>query len=131
LPGVRPESKSKRRANAFDQFLEMFGKPPRLMSSDTERSCECNMAQAFQMISGPTVSEMLAEKHNRVTRLIDSGESDREIVEELFWTALTRAPTQAEMGALLAALGAAKDRRAELEDILWGLMNSKEFLFRQ
>ncbi len=89
------------------------------------------MAQAFQMINGPTVSEMLAEKHNRVTRLVESGRSDREIVEELFWTALTRAPTRAEGEVLLPELGAAKDRRAELEDILWGLMNSKEFLFRQ
>jgi len=131
LPGVRPESKSKRRENASDQFLEMFGKPPRLMTSDTERSCECNMAQAFQMISGPTVTELLREKENRITRLLASSKPNRQIVEELYWTALTRAPSEREIDALLAKLDAAKDRRAELEDILWGLLNSKEFLFRR
>jgi len=131
LPGVRPESKGKRRANQWDQFLELFGKPPRLLTTDTERSCECNMGQAFQMISGPTVNELLSEKENRVSRLLASGESNREVLEELFWGTLTRAPSQAELGNLSPGLDGAKERRAELEDILWGLLNSKDFLFRR
>jgi len=131
LPGVRPESKGKRRANQWDQFLELFGKPPRLLTTDTERSCECNMGQAFQMISGPTVNELLSEKDNRVSRLLASGESNREVLEELFWGTLTRAPTPAELGNLSPGLDSTKERRAELEDILWGLLNSKDFLFRK
>jgi len=131
LPGVRPESKGKRRANQWDQFLELFGKPPRLLTTDTERSCECNMGQAFQMISGPTVNELLSEKENRVSRLLASGESNREVLEELFWGTLTRAPTPAEVGNLSPGLDTTKERRAELEDILWGLLNSKDFLFRK
>ena len=131
LPGVRPESKGKRRANQLDQFLDIFGKPPRLMTTDTERSCECNMGQAFQMISGRTVNELLAEKENRVSRLVAAGKSNREIVENLFWTALTRAPTHEEQSGLLPGLESARDRRAELEDILWGLLNSKDFVFRR
>ena len=131
LPGVRPESKGKRRAHPLDQFLELFGKPPRLLTTDTERSCECNMAQAFQMISGPTVSELLAEKENRIRRLVVSDKPNKKIVEELFWTALTRAPTQSELNNLLPALEAASDRRPELEDILWALLNSKDFVFRE
>jgi hypothetical protein len=131
LPGVRPESKGKRRANSLDQFLEIFGKPPRLLTTDTERSCECNMGQAFQMISGPTVNELLAQKENRISRLLATGKSDREIIEDLCLTALTRAPTQEELDNLLPGLDAAKDRRAELEDIFWGLLNSKDFLFRR
>src|SRR5205823_943927 len=113
-----------------DQFLEIFGKPPRLLATDTERSCECNMGQVFQMISGPTVNELLSEKENRVSRLLAAGRTNREILEELFWTTLTRSPTQAELDDFLPGLASAKDRRAELEDILWGLLNSKDFLFR-
>jgi hypothetical protein len=131
LPGVRPESKGKRRANQMDQFLEIFGKPPRLLTTDTERSCECNMGQVFQMISGPTVNELLAAKENRVTRLLAGSRSNREIVEELFWRALTRAPTPQELDNLLANLESTRDRRAELEDLMWGLLNSKDFVFRR
>ena len=131
LPGVRPESKGKRRANQLDHFLEAFGKPPRLLSSDTERSCECNMSQAFQMLSGPTVTDLLAAKTNRLTQWLESTMPDAELVDELFWTTLTRAPQPTERAALLDTLASAKDRRLELEDILWALLNSKEFLFRQ
>jgi hypothetical protein len=130
LPGVRPESKGQRRANHLDRFLELFGKPPRLLTTDAERSCECNMAQAFQLISGPTVNQMLAEKENRITRLIAANKSNQEMLEDLFWTALTRPPTQKETAVLLPRLNETTDVRRELEDILWGLLNSKEFVFR-
>ena len=53
------------------------------------------------------------------------------ILEELFWTALSRPPTKQERKNCLAGLDSAKDRRAELEDVLWGLLNSKDFLFRR
>ena len=131
LPGVRPESKGKRRASQSDQVLEILGKPPRLLSSDTERSCECNLGQAFQMLSGPTMTELLADKNNRIAALIVSGKSSEEMVNELFWTALSRPPMGAELQTLLPPLETSKDRRPELEDILWGLLNSKEFLFRE
>jgi hypothetical protein len=131
LPGVRPESKGKRRANQLDQFLELFGKPPRLLTSDSERNCECNLSQAFQLVSGPAANDLLAEKENRITRLLADGKSSRETLDELFWTTLTRPPTGEESKKLLELLDSASDRRAELEDILWGLMNSKEFVFRR
>ncbi len=89
------------------------------------------MGQAFQMISGPTVNQLLAEKENRVSRLLAAGKSNREIVEELFLSALARAPTQEEQSGLFPGLESARDCRAELEDILWALLNSKDFLFRK
>ena len=131
LPGVRPESKGKRRSNQLDQFLELFGKTPRLLATDTERSCECNLGQAFQLISGVTVNDMLAGQENRVGRLLAAGKSDSEILQELYWTALTRSPSSEELNQLLPLLHQAKDKRQEFDDILWALLNSKEFLFRK
>jgi hypothetical protein len=77
------------------------------------------------------VNELLAEKENRVSRLLAAGESTEKILEELFWAALTRAPSRTEREHFLPAIDSAPNRRAELEDILWGLLNSKEFVFRR
>jgi hypothetical protein len=133
LPGARPEKVRGRRGatGGSDQFLELFGKPPRLLTCECERSSETTMNQAFQMISGPTVNDLLTNSDNRLAQLLASGRSNREIVEEMYWTALTRAPAAAEMAKAVSYLENAKERRLALEDIVWGLLNAKEFVLRK
>lgn len=112
-----------------DQFLAAFGKPPRLLPSECERSCEPSMGQAFQMMNGPVLNEQLGRKYNVLAKL--AGEAPREAIDELWWRCLSRGPAPAEAAAALQHLGQAKDKRAALEDIAWSLLNSKEFLFRR
>lgn len=133
LPGARPEKVRGRRgaAESADQFLELFGKPPRLLTSECERSDETTMSQAFQMISGPTVNDLLTVPDNSLAKLIENGEPHRRIIEELYWSALTRAPTMPELERSEAYLGNSANLRQALEDIAWGLLNAKEFLLRR
>ena len=119
-----------RRPSSGDQFLKTFGKPQRLLNCACERSDEPTMAQAFQLISGAAINEMLAEKENRIGRMLQSGLANLQIVEELYWTALSRSPSREEQESAVAFLQRAKDRRAALEDLAWGLLNSPEFLLR-
>ena len=116
---------------AVDLFAASFGKPPRLIASDCERSNGTTLPQAFQLISGPLMQRMLVEKGNVLGGLAGAEKSDSEVVEALFWTALSRAPGEAERVRSAAYLGAAGDRRRALEDLAWALVNSKEFVFRQ
>ena len=53
----------------------------------------------------------------------------REVVEELYLAALSRRPTSDELAKLTGFVSKANDRRAAVEDVVWGLVNSKEFLF--
>jgi hypothetical protein len=131
LPGALAEKKRDQKKTESDVFLAEFGKPPRLLPSECERSCEPTMGQAFQLISGPAVTELLTRKDNRLDQLLASGKTDAQIVEELFWTALTRAPSKRENEKFTALLAASKNRRDTLEDLAWSLVNSKEFLFRR
>ena len=133
LPGVtttRGRDGSKGNGDA-DQFLKLFGKPPRLQSCDCERSDETTLGQTFQLVSGSLINRFLTKKENRLGTLLASNKTDREILSELYWTTLTRPPTADEYTATLRFLGQAVDRRAALEDITWGLLNSNEFLLRR
>lgn len=132
LPGALQEAKRGRGGKVdVDQFLAEFGKPARLLPSECERSCEPTMAQAFQLISGPAANELITRKENRLTELLDSQKPDAQVIEELFWTALTRAPSALESQKFWELLATSKNRRATLEDLAWSLANSKEFLFRK
>ncbi len=122
---------SRRGPGRLDQFLTAFGKPPRQTPSECERSTEPAMGQAFAFISGPTVQEFITAKDNRLAVLLASGKSSAAMVDDLFWTALTRAPGPTEARTLAKMIDEAPDRRAALEDILWGLLNAKEFVLRR
>ena len=57
--------------------------------------------------------------------------SDASIVDELYLAALSRYPTEAERRQLLGLLPApgAPEERPVFEDVFWGLLSSREFLF--
>jgi hypothetical protein len=63
--------------------------------------------------------------------LLAAGKTDGEILEELYWAALTRSPTGKERATMAAHVAAAKDRRKGLENVLWALLNAKEFVLRK
>ena len=116
---------------AVDRFAASFGKPPRLIASDCERSDATAMPQVFQLISGPLIQQLLTRGGNALDPLMGSEKTDPEAVDHLFWTALSRPPTAAELERSTAHLTNASDRRKALEDLAWALLNSKEFVFRQ
>ena len=55
------------------------------------------------------------------------------MIEDLYWTALSRPPTKSEEARAVSLLEASseKERRFVLEDLAWALLNSKEFVLRQ
>lgn len=114
-----------------DRFSATFGKPPRLVTSECERSNEVALPQVFQFTSGPLVQRALTEGNNVIGKLLKDGKGDGEIVDELAWSIVTRAPGAAEREKFYGYLGEAKDKRRASEDIAWALLNSKEFLFRR
>jgi hypothetical protein len=130
LPGVAAPRGRRRPASDGERFLTAFGKPVRLLSCECERSEDATLNQAFQLITGPLVNQMLRDADNRIGRLLAAGKSDAEIVEEFYLAALSRPPSATEQQAALAMIGRAKDRRTALEDLVWGLVNAKEFLLR-
>jgi hypothetical protein len=131
VAGVRLSREARQEPTEAELFLQRFGKPDRLLSCECERSDDATIGQAFQMLTGSLVNEMLTRKDNRIGRLMTAGKSDQTVLEELYLATLCRLPTPEELRAEALYLRRASDRRQALEDLAWGLLNAKEFQLRQ
>jgi hypothetical protein len=131
LPGVRPARQRDRTPTEGEQFLRRFGKPERLLSCECERSDDTTLEQAFQLLTGGVVNQQLRAPNNRLGRLLAQGKSNSEIIEEFYLAALNRFPLPQELNSARGMVERSASRRAALEDIVWGLVNAKEFLLRQ
>lgn len=130
IPGIQAVRRREGRPSSADLFLTTFGKPPRLQTCDCERSDETTLSQAFQSVSGSLVHQLLTESGNRIDALIRSSKPTAELVSDLYWNALSRAPTDDELLEASRYIDTAQSRRNGLEDVTWALLNSHEFLLR-
>ncbi|HUG92121.1 MAG TPA: DUF1549 and DUF1553 domain-containing protein [Planctomycetaceae bacterium] len=130
LPGVIAARRRDRPPQAGDQFLTLFGKPPRLQACECERSEESTLSQTFQLISGPLLHGMLSDAGNRLGGMSASA-SDEDAIVELYWTVLSRPPSEAECAAAVGLVQSAEERRTGLEDVAWALATSNEFVLRR
>jgi hypothetical protein len=111
-------------------FLKTFGQPARELACECERESDSNLAQALQLINGPTINEKIRNPNNRLGKLLTAKKTDQEMLSELYFTALARAPLPAEVNAALGHVNKSTDKRKAWEDVMWALLNTREFLFR-
>ena len=112
-------------------FLEAFGRPARALACECERDPATTLAQALQLVGGGIVNQKVRDPNGRAARLAVSDLPPSAIVEELFLAALSRAPSDDESQLLASQIGpAGSNRTAAVEDVLWTLLNHREFLFQ-
>ncbi len=111
--------------------LDTFGRPDPNQDPPCERTSDTSVVQALHLMNAPDLQKKLTSDEGRVARLAKSKQSPGEIVEELYLIAYGRLPTPDEQrfGLSLFADGKA-DRRAAIEDLLWALLNTPEFVFK-
>lgn len=130
--GTRAMQLPDTRVNSY--FLTVFGRPERVTTSAAERMQDPTLPQALHTINGETLNEKVIDDRGVIARMVADGRSNAEVLDELYWSALSRPPTARERTAILAALehtpGADPDaRRRGLEDLAWAVLTSTEFLF--
>ena len=87
------------------------------------------MTQALLMISGGLLNRKVSDPRGRVARLVAAKTPTAQAVEELFLCTVSRPPTPEECREAVAEIQAAPAPKEGLEDMLWTLLNTREFQF--
>lgn len=116
-------------SNYPNYFLATFGKPRRTSTCECERTSEENLAQALHTLNGDILAVKLADGTGRVSKLVKAKAPPAQAIEELYLATLSRRPTAAEVAAWEKLLPSAPSPQVFYEDLLWTLINSKQFLF--
>jgi len=112
-----------------DYFLNTFGKPRRASVCECERMPDENLGQALHTLNGDILAGKIADKNGRLAQLIASDKPDAEIITELYLRTLSRSPTQSELATAEQFLAESPSKQEFVEDLMWALVNSKQFLF--
>ena len=112
-------------------FLTVFGRPDSASACECERSQEATLAQSLHLLNSSDVQAKLSNDAANPARLaLDSSVDHPTHLRELYLRAFSRQPTAEE---LQTALGYIERKKANLreayEDLVWALINSKEFVF--
>jgi hypothetical protein len=115
-------------------FLTAFGRPERMQTCSCERQEEPNVAQALHLSNGETINGKLRASGGTIERVLNSGLTDEQALDQLYLAALSRRPREAERRRVLGVLerfpsDGSSARREVLEDLLSALLTSREFLF--
>jgi hypothetical protein len=118
--------------NVQSPLLVMLGKPMRAEACECERSDDSNMLQALEFINGKSILERVSRPGGRVDTLLKQKLTDPQLIEELYWWTLCRPPSEKESRIGLAHFKEYDGKRTEAaQDLMWTLLNTKDFLFNR
>lgn len=113
-------------------FLDVFGRPQRISACECERVSEANLAQALHLLNSDEVQGKLTRGGARADMLVQDKRPDAEKVTELFLWAFARKPSAEDMKVALDHIAKnEKSKKIAYENIIWALINTKEFIFNQ
>jgi hypothetical protein len=114
-------------------FLAVFGKPDGESACECERSGDGSLAQALHLLNSPELQTKLASTDGRAASLTkDATTAVQDKIRQVYLAALSRYPQPNELAAAEAHVRRADNdeaRKRAYENILWALVNTKEFLF--
>ncbi|MFT3881355.1 MAG: DUF1549 domain-containing protein [Gemmatales bacterium] len=113
---------------ASTYFLTTFGRATRETVCSCEVKMEPNLSQALHLLNGDTVSNRV-QSGGVITRALAAKKTPAEIIEDLYLRCLNRKCSREELNALCSIVNTAADKPKALEDVFWGILNSREFLF--
>jgi hypothetical protein len=139
-PGTRAVCLPDNSFNASSYFLTVFGRPDSSSACECERSQDASLAQSLHLLNAKEIQEKLADDKGVAARLAaDTKRGDSEKIRELYLAAYSREPAGKEVTLAREYIEkktankeekeALNGKRQAYEDLVWALLNTKEFLF--
>ena len=111
-------------------FLDTFGRPMRVQACECERTTDPNLSQALHLMNGDLVNRKVGQPDGYLARLLrDPKLTDETLVRSLYLATFNRPAEPAEVDAAKRLIAEAPTRSVGAQDLFWGLLNAKEFLF--
>jgi len=116
--------------NSDNVFLRMFGKPQRMDACECERDNGSNMLQALHFINGKSILGRVRNAAARPSQLANQKLTDEQLIGEIYLWSVARNPSAKELsvGLEFFKLHDPKERPAAAQDLMWALLNSRDFL---
>jgi hypothetical protein len=115
------------RGSVVDTYaVNLFGKPPRSINCDCERSNEPALLQSVYLRNDPEVFKLLDRPTGWLKQATKTKGDADELAKQAYLRVLSRLPDERELAAARKALSG--DTTAGLRDLMWVLLNTKEFI---
>lgn len=140
-PGTRAIALPDNSYNRSSPFLRVFGRPEGASVCECERVQSSSLAQSLFLVNAPDIKAKLAVAGGRADRLSKAERPAEEKVRELYLAAFSREPGPQELKTAVDYLTAPvvdaagnpvegqPSARDNFQDLIWALVNTKEFLF--
>ena len=111
-------------------FLDAFGRPNASAQCPCERDLRPSVVQALHLMHSKDLQAKLADKNGRAAKLAAGDLPPEKVVQELYLAAFNREPQIDEIKIAMSAFYQPETtRQIAIEDVMWALINSAEFVF--
>ena len=118
-------------------FLDAYGRPDPNQDPPCERTTDPTVVQTLHLMNSENLFKKVTSDKGWAAELAKSERSATEIVNQLYLAIYSRYPTQKELDIATKIYDnndseedALKLRRQNTEDLMWALMNTPEFVFK-
>ena len=117
-------------------FLSLFGRSERTTACACERSGDVTLPQLLHLQNNDGLMQKVRASDGALALLLKQEPDNQKVIEACYLASLGRLPAAAEKESLLNAIGGAaatltdQQRSEVFQDLLWALLNSKEFAFQ-
>ncbi|MFP6648577.1 MAG: S-layer protein, partial [Pirellulaceae bacterium] len=96
---------------------------------ECERTPDENLAQALHTLNGDILSEKISGEGGRIAKLLEEEKAVGEMITEIYLVTVCRIPSSEEMQACLTIIEESPSPKEGYEDLMWAMINSKDFLY--